>query len=526
MIYDLVIENGKVVFGSLDKSQVLNIGIINNKIVKLTDQIITGKRKIDAKGKIVAPGFIDPHTHSDLSGFFQSNMSSKIEQGVTTEICGNCGVGVVPFDNNYFEQYKSFVGEHFVYPYENFPLENFKNIKLLKEFWNRDKFIINQGYLTATGCLRIAVAGFSTNKLTNDQLTKMLNLLEQELQNGSYGVSFGLIYQPGNYMSKEEIIEILKVVAKYDKIASFHMRNEGIEIFDAINEIIYCGKESNCKVNISHLKIMDKSLWGKSDKVLELINEAIAKGIKLTYDQYPYTATSTTLMVLIPDNIFNGDMNNFIENIDNLSDKNKLEILNKINQRGGAGNILITDIAANNENYSRRLLSEIAEEEKKNTVDTLLEIIRKSHGHTRAIYFSMNDDDMYSFMKTSIGVVGSDGNSISTLPKKKGSLPHPRNFATFPKFIEINREKKFFTIEEMINKITLKTAEVYSIKCRGLIKEGYFADITVFDYEKISGPSKYENPFLMNTGIEYVIVNGKVAFENGKVQLERNGEFI
>lgn len=526
MVYDLVIENGKVVFGSLEKSQALNIGIINNKIIKLTDQPIVGKKIIDANKKIVAPGFIDPHTHSDLSGFFQSSMSSKIEQGVTTEICGNCGVGIVPFDNNYFEQYKSFVGEHFVYPYENFPFENLKNIQLLKEFWNKDKFMINQGYLTATGCLRIAVSGFSTDKLTDDQLTKMLNLLEEELQNGSYGVSFGLIYQPGNYMSKEEIIEILKVVAKYDKIASFHMRNEGIEIFDAINEIIYCGKASNCKVNISHLKIMDKRLWGQSDKVLKLINEAIADGVKLTYDQYPYIATSTTLMVLIPDNIFNGDMNNFIENMNNLSIEDKLEILNKINQRGGADNILITDIAANNENYSRKLLSEVAKEKKTNIVDALLEIIWKSHGRARAIYFSMNNNDMYSFMKTLIGVIGSDGNSISVLPKKKGSLPHPRNFATFPKFIEINREKKFFTIEEMINKITLKTAEIYSIKNRGAIKEGYFADITIFDYDKISGPSKYDNPFLKNIGIEYVIVNGKVALEKGKIRVDRNGEFI
>ncbi|MGF6905857.1 N-acyl-D-amino-acid deacylase family protein [Fusobacterium sp. PH5-44] len=526
MVYDLVIENGNVVFGNLEKSQVLNIGIIKNKIVKLTNNIISGRKKIDARGKIVSPGFIDPHTHSDLSVFFKNNMSSKIAQGVTTEICGNCGVGIVPSNNNYFEQYKSFVGEHFTYPYENFPFENIKTMKLLKEFWNKDKFIINQGYLTATGCLRIAVSGFSTDKLTDSQKEKMLHLLEEELQNGSYGVSFGLIYQPGNYMCKEEIIEILKVVARYDKIASFHIRNEGANIFEAIEEVIYCGRESKCKVNISHLKIMDKDLWGESNKVLELLNKGISEGVKLTYDQYPYIATSTTLMVLIPDNIFNGDINDFLEKIDNLSIENKLEILKKINQRGGAENILITDVITDDGNYSRKFLSEIAKTGEMDVVDTLLQIIKNNHGRVKAIYFSMNDDDMYSFMNTSIGVIGSDGSSISVVPETDSGLPHPRNFATFTNFIKINRNKSFFSLEEMINKITLKTAELYSIKNRGMIKEDYFADIVVFDYDKIDGASTYNNPYKKNIGIDYVIVNGEIALEEGEVKEVRNGVFI
>jgi len=526
MEFDLVIKNGTVVFGNLQEKKIINIGISNEKIVMITSDTIKGKEEIDVRGKIVAPGFIDPHTHSDLSAFFQGNMTSKLEQGVTTEINGNCGVGIYPYDKSNWKNHKSFVEEHFSIPKEDFSLEEIQNLSALKKFWNKKKFLINQGYLVATGCLRIAVAGFSTDKLNDKELKKMLELLEEELKNGSYGVSFGLIYQPGNFMDKEEIIEILKVVSKYEKVASFHIRNEGFKVIESIKEVVYCAKASNCKVNISHLKIMDKNLWGKSEEILEIINKAVKEGVKITFDQYPYIATSTTMMVLIPDYLFSGDIEKFIEKFP-LNTEDKTSILEIINNRGGVENILISNSFMKDNKYSGKLLSEIVKETQKDPVEIILEIIKISHGRARAIYFSMDQEDMFTFMKSPLGVVGSDGSSISTTYDEQFGLPHPRNFATFPNFIEINKEKDFFSMEEMINKMTYKTAQIFSIKDRGLIKEGYFADIVIFDYEKIKGASKYENPFIKTEGIHYVIVNGKIALENGKVRdAVRNGKFI
>ncbi|MDR3258204.1 MAG: amidohydrolase family protein [Fusobacteriaceae bacterium] len=525
MFFDLVIENGKLVFGDMKKPEILNIGIKEDRIVEISKLPLKGEKTINATGKIVSPGFIDPHTHSDLSAFFEKEMSSKVLQGVTTEINGNCGIGIFPYLDGHKKEFIEFVNEHFFLPEENFSIENMKNMDCLRKEWEQEGFIVNQGYLLGTGCIRIAIVGFTNKKLTEEQTEDMLNLLEQELKKGIYGVSFGLIYQPGNFMDRYEIAKILKLVAKYSKIASFHMRNEGADIIESIKEVIWCAKQSKCRVNISHLKIMDKGLWGKAKEILSLIADAKESGVDISFDQYPYIATSTNMMVLIPDKIFDGDIKKFIDRIPHLSDKEKNAILDISNKRGGISNMLISSSFIANNKFSGKLISEIKEELGLNEVDTILYLIKESEGKARVIYFSMSEEDMYTFMENPLGVIGSDGNSFSSEDDTLG-IPHPRNYGTFTRFIKINREKKMFSLEEMINRITLKTAEIFNIKERGLLKEGYFADITIFDYDQISDGATFNNPFIKNNGIEYVIVNGKIAvcFEN--ITDERAGKLI
>lgn len=526
MVFDLVIENGKVVFGGEKAAENINIGITGDRITEISSEKLEGKKVIDASGKIVSPGFIDPHCHSDLAAFFSEEMTSKILQGVTTEVSGNCGIGISPAGEEYNNEFKEYVKDHFVLPENNSELENIKSMKDLKVAINKKGFITNQAYLVGTGCIRVDSVGFSTKKLNEDEMKNMLEVLEKELQEGAYGVSFGLVYQPGNFMDKNEITEILKIAAKHNKIASFHIRNEGENVVESIKEVLECAEKSKCRVNISHLKIMDRRLWGKSDDILKLIIEAREKGLDITYDQYPYTATSTTLMVLIPEKIFDGDVKKFIERINILTEDEKKDIMDIVYKRGGISNILISNSFLSENKFSGKTILEIKEETKMEDIETILYLIRESAGRAKAIYFSIGEEDMYNFMNSGIGVIGSDGSSVPVEKIQKFGIPHPRNFATFPKFIRINRERKMFNIEEMVNKITSKTADIFSIKERGRIEKGYFADITIFDYEKVQDKAGFENPFIKSEGIEYVIINGKIAVNNGIFTGEKAGKCI
>lgn len=526
MEYDIVINNGYVVFGNKNKAENINIGIVKDKIRKISKEFLQGKIVIDATNKIVSPGFIDPHSHSDASIFFNENMTSKIYQGVTTEINGNCGVGIFPIKENFYNECIQFIREHFILPNEDFRFSKNFSISDIRKKLEVEKFVTNQGYLIATGALRVSVAGFNTEELSDEKLKLMLEILKEELEKGALGVSFGLIYQPGNYMSKREIVEIMKVVASFDGIASFHMRNEGANIISSLKEIITYARISGCKTNVSHLKIMGKDNWYNSKTILELIEKANKDGLKLTYDQYPYNATSTTLMVLFPDDIFQGNIKEFMVQIDKLSLEDKNRILENIEKRGGAKKIMVSNCSILKEEFLGKTLFEIEKNLNLSTIETLLYIMKKTQGRVEAIYFSMVEEDIENFIKFPLGVIGSDGTSISNEKMDVFGNPHPRNFTTFPKFIEINRKKNYFSLEEMIYKITKKTADIYSIKGRGEIKIDNFADIVIFDYEDIQDTSTFIKPFTIPKGIEYVLVNGKIVVRRNKYIDIKNGIFI
>ncbi|MDR1835189.1 MAG: amidohydrolase family protein [Fusobacteriaceae bacterium] len=526
MAFDLVLEGGTVVFGDLRKPRKLNIGISGEKITEIGTQPLPGRRKISAAGKFVAPGFIDPHTHSDLSAFFPKKMTGKLFQGVTTEINGNCGIGIFPCRPAYRSEFMSFVGDHFFLPPGNFPVETLQSLGSLRRKWETEGFILNHGWLVGTGCLRIGVAGFSRAELDPRELESMRSLLENELQAGALGVSFGLIYQPGNFISREEILSILRCVGKYDKIACFHIRNEGERVVEAIKEALGYAKESGCKIQISHLKIMDRNLWGRSREILDLLDAAGKEGVRVAFDQYPYTATATNLLVLLPESLFDGDVETLITKIESFTSEEKREIERIAEKRGGPEHILISASFLPENRFSGMTVKEISENLSLSTADTALWLIRESRGRARAIYFSMSEEDMISFMQNPAGLIGSDGSSFPAEEDGDFGIPHPRNFGTFPRFIRMNRELNLFSVEEMIHKITLKPAVTLGIAGRGLIEKDYFADITIFDYEKTRDGGTFSNPWLPNAGITDVIVNGAPALEKGVPTGNRSGRFL
>lgn len=514
-MYDVVIENGIVVYGDLKPKESMNIGILGERICKISKDKLIEKKHIDAQGKFISPGFIDIHSHSDISAFIPYECSSKIYQGVTTEINGNCGIGIFPWEKSNFENLKKYIQSQSDINYCELELSKFMNFKMLKKEI-QNKIVTNQGFLVGAGCIRIAVMGFETRDATKIEIERMKRLLEEELKSGAYGISFGLIYQPGNFMSKEEIIELLKVVKKYDKIACFHMRNEGQYIKNSIEEVINYGKMSGARVNISHLKIMDKNLWGKSLEIIEILEKAYQSGVKISFDQYPYIATCTNMMVLLPEGLFTGNIDQFLENMNTIDEDIYIKVKENIDRRGGKNNIIISNAYLKNGLYNGKLLSEISKDLKLDSVKTVLYLIKNSLGKVQAIYCSLDENDILNFYKSKLGIIASDGSSIPLTDECKLGSPHPRNFGTFPRYIKQMRELGELTIEQIINKITKKPAELLNIEKRGEIRVGYYADIIIFDYNNFKDNSTFENPYLKATGIEYMLLNGNIIIDEGQ----------
>ena len=525
-MYDLVILNGRVIDGSGKTAKQLNIGISRKRIKIITSDIIEGKKIIDAKNKYILPGFIDIHGHSDLIPLLGAEYNSKLYQGVTTEINGNCGIGPIPTNLGNIEFIKKYMSDNLAVSDKNFDFKNVNCLVKLKKVMKEHPYNINQGYLIGGGTLRIAVMGFSDKKAGLDEMKKMLELLEEELKAGAYGISFGLIYPPGSFTYIDEIIEMLKVIKRYDKIAVFHMRDEGEKVEESLREVIYAAKMSGARVEISHFKIMFKPLWNTSGKLLKIIDEAREERVQISFDQYPYTASSTTLFVLIPAELFAEGIKVMIEKLDINNEVVLKKIAEKIERRGGADRVVVAYTYGIMPEVEGKNLQEIGQMWGISPEKTAVKLMKETKGKVNAIYFSMSDEDVENIMKRKDGIIASDGYSYPIEKPEGFGFPHPRSFGTFPKFLELVKEKKLMTLEEAVVKITSLPAEVYQIKKRGVIKEGYFADIVVLDYEKIKDNSTFNNPFIKPSGIEYVIINGEVSIENSEYIKTTNGKII
>lgn len=522
--YDLVIENGTVVFGNQKEKEILNIGIIEDKIEAISKDKLVGKKIIDAKNLYVTPGFIDVHSHSDISGFIDESCTSKIYQGVTSEVNGNCGIGISPWSDENRENLKKYIQTHSDINYYPVDLNKTRSFLDLKNFLEKGKLVTNQGFLVGAGCIRIAVMGFKSSEANESEIEKMKMLLEKQFEEGALGISFGLIYQPGNFMSQREILELLKVVKKHDRVASFHMRDEVNEIEKSIEEVIYYGRETKAKVNVSHLKVMNRKNWGKSRKIIEMLEKASKSRVLISFDQYPYEATCTNLFVLIPQNVFDGDIETFIKEIPNFSDKVMALIKGNIEKRGGSKNIVVSNSYLKDTYFNGKTIFEISKYLNLSEEKTVLYILEKSKGKAQAIYFSMDLEDVKEFFKSDLGVIASDGNSLPMEDKFQLGNPHPRNFGTFPKYIWMNKDE--VSIEKIINRITERPAKLFRLEGRGEIKNGNFADITIFDLGKIKDSSTFQNSFQCPIGVEYVIINGKVVLEEGTVFTAKIGSVL
>jgi N-acyl-D-amino-acid deacylase len=498
---DLVITNGRIVDGTGNNWVRGDLAIQGGRIVRVGARhalaALPAKRVIDAKDRIVAPGFIDTHGHIEFGLFENPSADNYIHNGVTTVITGNCG----------------------------------SSADSLAEFFARidkDKTSINVASLVGHNTVRRQVMGLANRAASADEHTKMQARVEAEMRAGAVGLSTGLIYLPGVYSDTDEVIGLAKAAAKHRGVYASHIRNEGGKVTEAINEALDVGRAANMPVQVSHFKVSAPANWGRSKETLALIEAARRDGLDVTIDQYPYTASSTSLNVMMPNWAMEGGQSEISKRLADPASRITIaaEMLKnaEINQRPDFSYAVVAryavEPALNGKNISEinRLRGRPATRSAE--VETMLDMI--AAGSAQMVFHGMHEDDVRYFMAYRFNMIGADGG----VQNGRG-MPHPRSYGTNARVLaKYVRDEKIVTLEDAIRRMTSLAAQKFQLKDRGLLREGYAADVLIFDENKVQDKATFENPHQLSVGFDVVIVNGEVTVENGAHTKMRAGQAL
>ena len=524
--YDVVIKNGRVIVGDSSPWIAADVGIKDGRIVKVGYiKTYDASKVIDASGKFVAPGFIDVHNHSDLSILAYPEAANALLQGVTTVVTGNYGFSAAPVakeTKHLLERYWSALG----------PLPVKITWSTFGEYLGKleeARPAVNVATLVGHGALRIAVMGFDARVPTAEELVRMRELVREAMESGASGVSTGLIYPPGSFSSTEELVELAKVVADYGGIYASHIRGESYTLVEAVREAIEIGARSDVPVQISHHKAAGKDNWGRVRETLRMMEEARARGVEVTCDAYPYTAGMTMLAAAIPRWAHEGGVEALLSRLKDPGTRRKIrdyietEVTtweNFVKLAGWEG--VVISYSETCKECEGRSLAEISRSWGVDPYDALFDLLLRDGARTTMVVHLMREEDVVEVLKHPLTMVGSD--SWITPPVGK---PHPRFFGTFPRVIRrYVKDLRVLRLEEAVAKMTSTPARKLRIGDRGLIAPGFKADVVVFDLAKIEDRATYENPTELPQGIDYVLVNGVLAVEEGELTRARSGEVL
>jgi len=503
---EIVIKNGKVLDGSGNPWFYADIGITGDTITYIGKDV-KGETTINAKDLMVAPGFIDIHSHSDLPLLIDPRGMSKVTQGVTTEAIGNCGTSAAPMNKrlqNYRNKYaRSQTADDFVYDWTDWG----SYIKRVEQ----QGVALNIAPLTGHGTIRQNVMLDDNRAPTDTELNQMKQLLRDSLKQGAWGMSTGLIYTPSQYADTEELIELAKVLKPFDALYASHIRGEGATVIPAIKEAIEIGRKANVRVQISHFKVCGAKNWGISDQTLQLVIDARNRGIDVDFDQYPYIASSTGLAALLPPWVHEGGVDKLLERIKSkeIRDRVKAEPMEEMEDWSR----LMVVHARNNPDYEGLNLQEIADKEQKTPLDAMCDLLLEENGQVMIVLFEIDEADVRRIMSSHLGMVGSDGRAVS--PESIPGKVHPRYYGTFTRAIGHYVREGVLPLQHAVRRMTSAPARRLGLQDRGLIREGYKADITVFDPVNVGDKATFTDPHQYSEGIEYVFVNGVPIIEKG-----------
>jgi len=529
--YDLVIKNGRIIDGSGNPWFKADIGVSGGAIAAVsgTDAAMEGRRVLDAAGKVVSPGFIDTHSHDDAYILIDPQCSQKVLQGVTTDVIGNCGFSLAPLSDARCNDFKAASGLMGGNQLE----DDFWSLRAFAQFLERldsAKPGINVVPLVGHGTIRIAVIGYANRAPSDSELAQMRQMTEEAMQAGAFGISTGLIYAPANYARTGELIELARVAAKYGGLYTTHMRSESDHEMEAIGETLKIAQEAGLAVHISHHKIAGRKNWGNSRLTLKTFADARDEGVTVTWDQYPYIAGSTYLPAALPPHIQAQGIRQVAEKLKDPAVRRQIrqELEGGAdhtweNLIAGAGfeNILIAS-APRNPDFVGKSIAAIAETTGKDPFDVYFDLVAEEQMEASIIIFMMDDDDVERILKDPGTMVGSDG-----IPGFGTARPHPRMTGTFPRVLgRYVREKRVITLEEAIRKMTSLPAQTFGLYKKGVLRPGMDADIVVFDPDAIIDNSTFEDPLQPPAGIQWVIVNGEVAAEDGKIAGATSGKVL
>ncbi len=492
---DLLIRNGRIVDGTGNSWFLGDVAVKNGRIAAIGNlEGYPAARSIDAQRRIVAPGFIDVHGHIETGLFETPTADNYIYDGVTTVITGNCG-GSADRLADYFA-------------------------KIDKEHTS-----INVASLVGHNTVRRLAMGLEDRKATPADLKKMEALVEQAMKDGAVGLSTGLIYLPGIYSNTDEVVDLARTAARYHGVYASHIRNEGLKVVEAVNEAIEIGRKAHLPVEISHFKVIGESMWGRSRETLALVEAARKEGLDVTIDQYPYTASSTNLGVMAPDWALSGGM-----------DELKKRLADPETHKKIAADMLQSARRNGHKDFSYAVVANHAADPKLNgksiaainlikgrqaglapEIETMLDMLVA--GGAQMVYHGMNEDDVRYIMKYPFNMFGADGRV-----QDGTGVPHPRSYGTNARVLgKYVREEQIVPLEEAVRRMTSLAAQKFQLKDRGLLKEGYAADIVVFDDKEVADKATFENPHQFSAGFQYVLVNGKLVIDQGKHTGVRSG---
>lgn len=526
-MYDLVLTGATVVDGTRAKPYMADVCIADGMIAEITPCFSGESREVvDISGKVIAPGFIDIHSHSDACPLVSFAPEGKLYQGVTTEITGNCGTSIVPSnpqDEAASQQY--FVSETQM-PIGDLSLDGICGMEEYARRAQENGFPINYGMLIGHGTLRGAVMGFVDRDPDEQEMEQLKAVLERELQNGAFGMSLGLIYPPSAFCKREELVELAKVLKKYDAILAVHMRNEGPRVFQAVEEMIDITRRSGVHLQISHLKLMGKPQWGRGQELLDMIRKAREEGLNITCDQYPYTATSTSLTALLPHWAHDGGVPAMRERIKAPNEQMKREVAQEMENRGGPNAVLVAGTYGHHPEWEGKTIAQLSELLGMPAADTAIHVLDQCGGKASGIYFTINEDDMFLIMREMEIAVGSDGYGFTYDRSITRNNPHPRSFGTFPRFLQVVRENNIMPLEDAVYKMTGLSAKILGLKDRGVLQVGKLADITVFDPDAVRDNSEYTDSVRKPDGICHTLVRGTFVVRDGVYVGSKNGSIL
>jgi N-acyl-D-amino-acid deacylase len=519
--YDVLIRNGRVIDGAGNPWVYADVALRGDRIVLVghAPEGAIAKRTIDAKGLIVAPGFIDMLGQSETNLLIDKRATSKLTQGITTEITGEGG-SIAPLSDEMARGRRD-VAEHYHIAIDWRDLNGYFK-KLEKQGAG-----VNLGTYVGAAQVRRYVIGNTDRPPTADELVKMQDLVDQTMRQGAFGVSSSLIYAPGSYAKTEELIALAKVAAKYGGIYASHIRSEADHEMEALDEAFRIGREANISVEIWHLKVSGAQNWGNMPKVVAAIEKARADGLDVSANQYPYIASGTGLSTIIPPKFHEGGSGAMVRR---LKDPVQRKLIRDAIMRGhtaedqwratkGPEGVLIAAVLDPPlRHYEGMNVAEIAAQEKKDPLDAVFDLIVAASDHVGAIYFSMSEDDLRYAMKQPWVSMCTDSGGVNPDGPLSESKAHPRGYGSAARILgKYVREEHVLTLEDAVRKMTSLPAQKVKLADRGLLKPGFFADINIFNPDTVIDRAQFKDPHHTSVGFEYVFVNGVLSVEHGQL---------
>ena len=543
-MYSLLIKNVRIADGLGNPWYYGDVGIKGDKIVYI-GQVSTkdAEETIEGNKMVLAPGFIDMHSHGELVFLGERQhelLEGRVRQGITTEIIGNCGISISPIKDEMKPAMEASVG--WMTP-DKVPWE-WNSMAEYLSVVEKKKPVVNVGSLTGHGAIRASQKGFDSGISSPDEIRKMQDLLGETFEQGSFGLSSGLIYAPGMFADTNELMELGKVVAEYSRIYTSHIRGSSETDIDAEQEVITIGEKAGCRVHRSHYEAFGEENWDKIETTLQMDEEARHRGVDIGFDMFPYTAAMTMMIAIYPPWALDGGWPKFVRRVQDPETRKKIEhdIENLVPKwptwevgswphnlvkATGWENIYIGYIPSEkNKKWEGRNLLQLGREMKKTPFDAITDLLVEEEGAISQLIFGVsgdrnNEEPIKAIVKHPLGGYATDAIDIGR------GKPHPAAYGTYPRILgKYVREEKLLTLEDAIRRMTSFPANRLGIRDRGIIREGYFADLVLFDSDKIMDRATYENPRQFAEGIECVIVNGQTLLEGGILKDIRPGKVL